>query len=312
MRWLPAILIDVLFATFLTGCSVHPLPDDVTRLSTYDIVQQIRCEAARAAKDRAPQYKDGFIAYEFEFHITEDNRAKADATFKIPYMSGEMFSLKLDGNVEKNRDAVRNFRIVDRLNSKATADCFNGTLRRNLIYPIAGDIGIYEVVATFVKLQRAEHPQAGETFTFTDELTFMTRVEGGISPHITLAPAHQFQLVSANATLTSSRLDIHKVTVSLTAGPALSPPPPPLRDESGRIMRRAAPPPRVAPLGARVTAFNLRNSPGASNVQPTNNALLSTTIIQTQVTPEERALLELDRRRLLTLQQRATNNIVGP
>jgi len=31
----------------LGGCSTFPLPDDVTRKSTYDIIQQIRCEARR-------------------------------------------------------------------------------------------------------------------------------------------------------------------------------------------------------------------------------------------------------------------------
>jgi hypothetical protein len=32
----------------LTACAIHPLPDDVTRESTYHIVQKIRCEAREA------------------------------------------------------------------------------------------------------------------------------------------------------------------------------------------------------------------------------------------------------------------------
>ena len=32
----------------LAGCSIHPLPDDVTRDSTFDIVEKIRCEARDA------------------------------------------------------------------------------------------------------------------------------------------------------------------------------------------------------------------------------------------------------------------------
>src|SRR5262249_1613070 len=243
MRVLSALRIDVLIAAFFAGCSAHPLPDDVTRLSTYDIVQQIRCEAARAVKDLAPQYKDATIAYEFEFDILENNSAGADATFKIPYMTGEMFSLKLDAGVSKDRHAVRNFRIVDRFNSKASADCFNGTLERNLTYPIAGDIGIYEVVATYIKLQRVERPQAGETFTFTDTLTFKTMMSAGVNPQAPPAPTtvHQFRFAAANASLTSSRLDIHSVTVALTAGPALSPPPPPPLDANGRMRKRRVP-----------------------------------------------------------------------
>ena len=38
---------------WLTGCAIHPLPDDVTGVSTYNIVRQIRCEARQAAFDFA-------------------------------------------------------------------------------------------------------------------------------------------------------------------------------------------------------------------------------------------------------------------
>lgn len=34
----------------LMGCSIHPLPEDVTGVSTYDIVRQIRCETREAAR----------------------------------------------------------------------------------------------------------------------------------------------------------------------------------------------------------------------------------------------------------------------
>jgi hypothetical protein len=37
----------------LLGCAIHPLPDDVTGISTYDIVRQIRCEARQAVFDEA-------------------------------------------------------------------------------------------------------------------------------------------------------------------------------------------------------------------------------------------------------------------
>lgn len=38
---------------WMTGCAIHPLPDDVTGVSTYDIVRQIRCEARQAIFDEA-------------------------------------------------------------------------------------------------------------------------------------------------------------------------------------------------------------------------------------------------------------------
>ena len=42
------VLFAVLLCFALAGCSIHPLPDDVTRDSTFDIVEKIRCEARDA------------------------------------------------------------------------------------------------------------------------------------------------------------------------------------------------------------------------------------------------------------------------
>ena len=39
-------------ALLLAGCALHPLPEDVTGVSTYDIARQIRCETREAAKER--------------------------------------------------------------------------------------------------------------------------------------------------------------------------------------------------------------------------------------------------------------------
>jgi len=38
---------------WLAGCAIHPLPDEVTGVSTFDIVKQIRCEARQAIFDFA-------------------------------------------------------------------------------------------------------------------------------------------------------------------------------------------------------------------------------------------------------------------
>ena len=41
-------LCAIFLTALLAGCSIHPLPDDVTRDSTFDIVEKIRCEARDA------------------------------------------------------------------------------------------------------------------------------------------------------------------------------------------------------------------------------------------------------------------------
>jgi hypothetical protein len=38
-------------AIFLSSCAIHPLPENVTGLSTDKIVAQIRCETRSAARD---------------------------------------------------------------------------------------------------------------------------------------------------------------------------------------------------------------------------------------------------------------------
>lgn len=43
-------------AAVLSGCAIHPLPDDVAQISTYYIVRQIRCEARQAVIDSLFRY----------------------------------------------------------------------------------------------------------------------------------------------------------------------------------------------------------------------------------------------------------------
>jgi hypothetical protein len=285
MRRLGLLCAVAIVERILAGCSAHPLPDDVTRISTHDIVQQIRCEAARAVKDLGPKYLLLTIAYEFEFTINETNNASADATFTHPFQKGESSIVSLNAGANKKRDAIRNLRVVDTAQDIQNSNCAKAELEKNWVYPIGGDIGVYEIVSTFVQLQRADNPQGAEVFTFSDKLFFITFFQGGVSPRITLTPFKgQTRLTTAGLDLSASRKDTHKVTIVLTAGTRLP--------------------------SARGSVARLRSAPGS--VPTSNNALLSTTIIQTQVDPAQRALLELDRQRLLTLQDRVTNQIVGP
>ena len=44
------ILAPSLLGVMLSGCTIHPLPEDVTKLNTFQIVKQIRCETRAAGK----------------------------------------------------------------------------------------------------------------------------------------------------------------------------------------------------------------------------------------------------------------------
>lgn len=49
---LPLRFATVVASSCLAGCALHPIPDDVTGVSTYDIVRNIRCEARDAIRQK--------------------------------------------------------------------------------------------------------------------------------------------------------------------------------------------------------------------------------------------------------------------
>ncbi len=56
----PALGLSLLiYAPLLIGCSIHPLPDDVSRKTTYDIVEKIRCEAKAAVEQYGRGFRNG-------------------------------------------------------------------------------------------------------------------------------------------------------------------------------------------------------------------------------------------------------------
>jgi hypothetical protein len=284
----------------LVNCSVHPLVDDVTRVTTAGVVQKIRCEAKRAVNDYGLHSKDASaIAYEFTFHITENNNAMGDALLEIPFLNGGNFSLKADAHSNRIRDSQRVFRIVDSFEDLRRTDCNQHALEKNWVYPIAGEIGIYEVVGTFARLQRlailtpspgvpdplgSDFPRA-KVFSFADTLAFTTTFGGGVAPKLTLNRiTERFRVTEASATLHADRTDMHQVVIGMAAIPV----------ETDRMRRSRS-------------AMRVANAPDGN---PTNNAILATTSTQLQATAKERALFELDRQRMISLQQQIPNVLV--
>jgi len=87
------------------------------------------------------------------------------------------------------------------------------------IYPITGNIGLNEVVDTFIELINLK---AGTT-NMSEELEFTTKLLGGIKPEVALSKLvpNQLRLISAELDAQADRTDVHKVTVTLIfrAGP---------------------------------------------------------------------------------------------
>src|SRR5712691_2557835 len=199
MRPIHGLVISVL-APILASCSMHPLVDDVTRSTTFDIVEKIRCEARRAIIEHAQRLgNDTTIAYEFTFDITETNNASGNLTWFLP-LTGGNFKLAASAGSDLKRQANRNFTIADTFGDLRKTNCSAEVLEKNWIYPIAGEIGIYEVLATFAKLHGIENPTGSEKFSFHDDLTFITFLGAGVQPQLTLA-SNRSRVTDAGANL---------------------------------------------------------------------------------------------------------------
>ena len=101
-------------SSLLIGCSIHPLPDDVSRKTTYDIVEKIRCEAKAAVEEFGRGFANASIVYNFTFNINEHNDAAAGFTFLEPFKAaGTSVNLVASGTSNRTREGIRNFELIE-------------------------------------------------------------------------------------------------------------------------------------------------------------------------------------------------------
>ena len=235
---LAAVYVFVL-TSLLLGCSIHPLPGDIPRVATIDIVERMRCEAREGLKHFNPddtlikKILDGTtIGYDFVFHVTEGNNegtaaAPGSVTFQRPGRNESLVSLNLTASSEKLRSNIRRFRIIEELKTLYDADCSKPKAWENLIFPITGATGMAEVVRTFIKLEQLVDLQDGagpdrlnslnsDRVVFSDVLKFTTTLTAGATPTVHLsAPVGSFRLTEASITGTAVRTDDHDVIVAI-------------------------------------------------------------------------------------------------
>ena len=274
------------------GCAVHPLPEDVTGISTTMIAERIRCEARDAVRLKAIQmlraaavrpvdpipgaevlaerlaqdpglfktigkhlknprektfyerYIKTSIAYDFTFDMSEDNLASTQLDF-VKLVTGGTFSLALGASNDRLRENIRKFLITDTFENLVTKDiahCDEVPVGPNLVYPIIGRIGLYELISTFIDLN-----EDGFTFSpkdkapaLADQLQFNTTFSGTATPKIVLSPivGHNFHLADAALTNTATRTDKHAVIIGLS-------------------LKKAEPPRPASPLGIGIVARSI-------------------------------------------------------
>jgi hypothetical protein len=213
----------------LLGCSIHPLPGDIPRVATFDIVERVRCEAQEGLRS-FPQ-DDPFIkkivasttiGYDFTFVVTENNNANdGKLTLQRQGRGDNNFTLDLTASAQKTRMNTRTFRIMETLQKLNTAKCSREANRENWVYPITGATGLGEVVRTFIKLEKLGPLQQEQTdkfqnVVFSDVLNFQTTLHLTANPQLTLTPAiGRFMVTSASIMGEAKRFDNHTLIVAL-------------------------------------------------------------------------------------------------
>lgn len=248
----PSRVLALLAAALFGGCSIHPIPDNVSPYSTEEIVRNVRCEAKVAVRERIslalrdyPQLRDivpdeilqernykriaavapklaltfqnymgSTIAYDFEFHITERNNKAASAFFKLPFLNGGAVDFGGGAKLEETRDAVRRFKTLEIFADLIKLPCETyAKPGRNYLYPLTGSIGVARIMNTFINLAQL----GGGRDTFTDTITFTTRLEGVGQGSLVMEPIKgSVRLVKADAAMSAERADVHKLIVSLS------------------------------------------------------------------------------------------------
>ena len=172
------------------------------------------------------------IVYSYEFNITETNHAGAAAGFRLPWAANTL-DVSGTGGLDLTRIGSRVFGTEDSWDDLMTKPdlCakWPGPRPANIVYPLTGSIGVDplygsigvgRVVETFIDIDG----QGGAKDNFVDTLTFTTSVGGGATAAVQLDPVpNQFRPVSGSASIGATRVDIHKLTISL-AFPQPEPP----------------------------------------------------------------------------------------
>jgi hypothetical protein len=257
-----------LLSVIFSGCSIHPVQQDVTGVPPVEIIHHIRCETRLAIQDKAIAllfaYKNGQqessvnlaktlqaqrgmvwkfdprvlatqeerafyyryiktgIAYDFTLDITEENKGTFLAD-PVRLITNGTAGIGLDASGDFSRNNARRFIMSDTF-AKLLADEYlpcPGDRPSNFAYPIAGRIGIRELISTFIDLNEDQSLQAldsGNSRVFADTMTFLTTLTGSVSPHVEIAPVGNRWGLASPTSLSAfaQRVDKHMVIIGLS------------------------------------------------------------------------------------------------
>jgi hypothetical protein len=170
------------------------------------------------------------VAYNFDLMGSEQNNLGTTINLLGPWT--QKFTLGLSADANRGRTNERSFTVTDTFSQllmtlntpiRGRRYCDGQIVQANYIYPIAGHIGADELVMTFFELvflgglsADKAAPGAIGPPTIADKLTFITTIDGTITPKVVFNPVGAgFQLADASITGMATRMDTHQVTVGL-------------------------------------------------------------------------------------------------
>ena len=160
------------------------------------------------------------------FDITEDDGASGAAD-PIKLFTNGIAGIGLSASGDFKRENLRHFVVSETaqdLLENRQLDCGPDYKSSNYTYPIAGKIGIDELISTFFDVNEIRNlaPDKTTSTVFADTLTFTTTLTGSASPHVIVTPTGNRWGFAAAASLSASgsRVDKHALIIGLSLSSA--------------------------------------------------------------------------------------------
>ena len=192
------------------------------KVMTEVLIEQ---ETARRKKlKKIIEFNSTVVGYNFAFEITENADATAGGTFVWPIHLGSI-TLGVGLGDKKQRFSDRTIKLSTTFGDLIKMDdCIADEGRGSFRYPIAGRIGLDEVIKQYVLINEDKYSKLSATKKdiYTDTIRFTTEINGSLNPSFSIAPALG-RTISADLTLSADRKDIHEVVVSIIPYKAKTP-----------------------------------------------------------------------------------------
>ncbi|RDJ27406.1 hypothetical protein DWF00_10630 [Bosea caraganae] len=164
---------------------------------------------------------DTGVAYDFVLEAEEKNNINTEVNF-LRLISGNTGTLGLKAGLDRTRSNTRTFTLTDTF-SKLVSEipphyCDGRVVEENIVYPMAGKVGIDKVLRDFVNLtlfanlaprDSAKQPDGPPTYVVA--LDFETSISGSATPKVEFSPVRSVSDASLAANV--SRKDTHKLTL---------------------------------------------------------------------------------------------------